>query len=233
MTTTHEVGQPSHDGGLSDLVAVLDRLRSPGGCPWYAQQTHRTLARYAVEEAHELADALAGDDRDHLVEELGDVLLQVVLHARLGQEHPTAPFDLDEVASGIAAKLRRRNPHVFGADARPVAVAEVEERWEALKAAEKSHRTGLLDGIPASLPALALATKAADRLERTGRADLLEPSSSSDPSASGGAARTPDDEVGEALLAIVVDARRTGVDPEAALRRVVSRAASAADRGTR
>ncbi|MCG7323348.1 MULTISPECIES: MazG family protein [Arsenicicoccus] len=217
MTTTDEVERPRPGERLLDLVAVMDRLRSPGGCPWDAEQTHESLAPYAVEEAHELADAIASGDREHLVEELGDVLLQVAFHARVGQEHATEPFDVDDVADAIITKLQRRHPHVF-ADAVVSGAADVEAGWEAIKALEKPDRTGLLDGIPASLPALALAAKTASRLERTGRGELL----------AAAAAPQPDD-VGAALLALVLDARGRGIDAEQALRGTVLRLAATAD----
>lgn len=217
MATTDEVERPRPGERLLDLVAVMDRLRSPGGCPWDAEQTHESLAPYAVEEAHELADAIASGDREHLVEELGDVLLQVAFHARVGQEHATEPFDVDDVADAIITKLQRRHPHVF-ADAVVSGAADVEAGWEAIKALEKPDRTGLLDGIPASLPALALAAKTASRLERTGRGELL----------AAAAAPQPDD-VGAALLALVLDARGRGIDAEQALRGTVLRLAATAD----
>lgn len=217
MTTTDEVERPRPGERLLDLVAVMDRLRSPGGCPWDAEQTHESLAPYAVEEAHELADAIASGDREHLVEELGDVLLQVAFHARVGQEHATEPFDVDDVADAIITKLQRRHPHVF-ADAVVSGAADVEAGWEAIKALEKPDRTGLLDGIPASLPALALAAKTASRLERTGRGELLA-----------AAAAPQGDGVGAALLALVLDARGRGIDAEQALRGTVLRLAATAD----
>ncbi|WP_286957873.1 MULTISPECIES: MazG family protein [Arsenicicoccus] len=217
MTTTDEVERPRPGERLLDLVAVMDRLRSPGGCPWDAEQTHESLAPYAVEEAHELADAIASGDREHLVEELGDVLLQVAFHARVGQEHATEPFDVDDVADAIITKLQRRHPHVF-ADAVVSGPADVEAGWEAIKALEKPDRTGLLDGIPASLPALALAAKTASRLERTGRGELLA-----------AAAAPQGDDVGAALLALVLDARGRGIDAEQALRGTVLRLAATAD----
>ena len=98
---------------LLDLVAVMDRLRSPGGCPWDAEQTHESLVRYLIEEAHEAAEAIESGDRDHMVEELGDVLLQVAFQSRVGEEHAQAPFDIDDVAGAIVEKLLRRHPHVF------------------------------------------------------------------------------------------------------------------------
>ena len=111
--TPSESSTDSPPSALADLVAVMDRLRSPGGCPWDAEQTHASLVPYLLEEAHEAAEAIESGDRDHIVEELGDVLLQVVFQARVGQEHPDAPFDLEVIAAGLASKLRRRHPHVF------------------------------------------------------------------------------------------------------------------------
>ena len=167
----------SHDvpgARLLDLVAVMDRLRSPGGCPWDAAQTHESLVPYLVEEAYEAAEAIETGDRAAMREELGDVLLQVVFHARVAQEHPREPFDVDEVADGIVAKLVSRHPHVFAVadgdgDARRDAAESVEVSWEVLKAAEKA-RSSVLDGVPAALPALARADKVLGRLERAGLA---------------------------------------------------------------
>ena len=192
---------------LLDLVAVMDRLRSPGGCPWDAQQTHESLVPYLLEEAHEAVEAIESGDRAHMAEELGDVLLQVVFHARVAQEHPDAPFGIDDVAGGIVEKLVRRHPHVF-ADVDADTAAEVSANWEQIKAEEKAGRTAVLDGIPAGLPALARADKAASRLHRAGLSALAE-------QAAGGTA------VGARLMALVLEARGRGEDPEAALRAVV------------
>ena len=192
---------------LLDLVAVMDRLRSPGGCPWDAQQTHESLVPYLLEEAHEAVEAIESGDRAHMAEELGDVLLQVVFHARIAQEHPDAPFGIDDVAGGIVEKLVRRHPHVF-ADVDADTAAEVSANWEQIKAEEKAGRTSALDGIPAGLPALARADKAASRLHRAGLSALAE-------QAAAGTA------VGARLLALVLEARGRGEDPEAALRAVV------------
>jgi XTP/dITP diphosphohydrolase len=142
---------------LLDLVAVMDRLRTE--CPWDREQTHRSLARYLLEETYETLEAIDTGDEAHLREELGDLLLQVVFHARVASESPSsaggAGFTIDDVAGGIVDKLVHRHPHVFaGLD-----VAdrdEVEANWETLKAAEKG-RASVLEGIPAALPALALA----------------------------------------------------------------------------
>ena len=203
---------------LLDLVAVMDRLRSPGGCPWDAEQTHESLVPYLIEESHEAVEAIESGDRAHMTEELGDLLLQVLFHARVAQEDPQAPFGIDDVAGGIVEKLVRRHPHVF-ADVDADTAAEVAANWEHIKAAEKADRTSVLDGIPAGLPALARADKAASRLERAGLSALAR-------DAADGA------DLGARLMALVLEARSRGEDPEGALRAVVrSLEQAAADAG--
>jgi XTP/dITP diphosphohydrolase len=192
---------------LLDLVAVMDRLRSPGGCPWDAEQTHESLVPYLIEETHEVVEAIELGDRTHMVEELGDLLLQVAFHARVGQEHPDSPFGIDDIAGGIVEKLVRRHPHVF-ADVEAETSQQVADNWEQIKAAEKPHRTSPLDGIPQDLPALARANKAAARLSTAGRFDLAE-------------AAAAGDDLGSRLFALVLEARDNGQDPEAALRAAV------------
>jgi XTP/dITP diphosphohydrolase len=123
---------------LLDLVAVMDRLRSPGGCPWDREQTHASLAPYLLEETYETLEAIDSGDRAHLREELGDLLLQVVFHARVAAEHPLDPWTVDDVAAGITDKLVRRHPHVF-ADASAESAAHVEAAWDRLKAPEKER----------------------------------------------------------------------------------------------
>lgn len=197
---------------LLDLVAVMDTLRSPGGCPWDAEQTHESLLPYLLEEAHEVMEAVDLGDRAHLREELGDLLLQVAFHARVAQEHASEPFGIDDVAAGIVGKLVSRHPHVFG-DVDAASADEVERNWEQLKAAEK-QRTGLFEGIPAALPALARAQKMLGRVEklRPGALDEVAPDDS-----------TPQGRVAGELLAIVRSARAEGVDAEAALRAALGR----------
>lgn len=199
---------------LLDLVAVMDRLRSPGGCPWDAGQTHESLVPYLIEEAHELVEAIETGDREHIQEELGDVLLQVAFHARMAQEHTESPFGIDDVAGGIVDKLVRRHPHVF-AEGDAVTAEDVAIGWEQIKAAEKPHRSSPMDGIPEGLPALARANKATDRLDQAGLEDLA-------------VAAAQGDGVGPRLLALVLEAREAGVDPEAALRAVVRELEAAA-----
>lgn len=200
---------------LLDAVAVMDRLRSPGGCPWDAEQTHASLAPYAVEEAHELAEVAETGDRDALVEELGDVLLQVLFHARVGTEGTLgAPFDIDDVAATLIAKLVRRHPHVF-ADGDASTPDEVNRRWDEIKATEKP-RSSVLEGIPATLPALARVQKVLARAERAG-IDVAPA-----PAGPAGSAHTtppgPATSVADDLLAAVRRARAEGIDAEAALR---------------
>jgi len=156
---------------LLDAVAVMDRLRSPGGCPWDAEQTHRSLLPYLLEEAYEAAQAIEDGDTGGLCEELGDVLLQVLFHARLAAEQ-TPPWTVDDVADGLVTKLVGRHPHVF-ADARVTDAAHVVLRWEELKAAEK-QRLSVTDGVPLSMAALALAAKLRRRAAKVGvPTDLL------------------------------------------------------------
>jgi XTP/dITP diphosphohydrolase len=179
----------------------MDRLASPGGDPWKRQQTHQSLAPYLLEESYEAYDAIVAADLPALREELGDVLLQVVLHARLAEDLPEDErWSIDDVAGGLVEKMIRRNPHVFAGET----VADVDEiidNWERIKKAEKS-RDSVLDGIAASQPALSLAAKILQRAERAGVAAPL----SSGPG------------LGETLLRLVADARSQGLDAEAALR---------------
>ncbi len=200
---------------LLDLVAVMDRLRSPGGCPWDAEQTHRSLLPYLVEEAYETVEAVETDNLDGLREELGDLLLQVVFHSRLGEEHPDKPWSVDDVAAGIVDKLVARHPHVFAPRPDGVTSAdEVEARWDELKRAEKG-RTSAVDGVPLAQPALALAAKLVGRATRAG-VDVPVP-------AAGWPDELTEETVGAALLALVVAAAEAGVEPEAALRAAARR----------
>lgn len=193
---------------LDELVAVMARLRGPGGCPWDGEQTHASLAPYAIEEAHELVEAIEAGDDEHLREELGDVLLQVVFHADIARAE--GRFDLDDIARSLTEKLRRRHPHVF-ADVAVDGVGDVVANWDAIKRAEKPERGSALDGIPASLPALARAEKT---IRRAGRAGLALPAET----AADASAPETEDELGRALLALVRGAADRGLDAERALR---------------
>ncbi|MGH3906757.1 MAG: MazG family protein [Pseudonocardiaceae bacterium] len=206
--------------GLLDAVAVMDRLRSPGGCPWDAEQTHSSLMPYLIEETYELYQALEDGDTDALREELGDVLLQVLFHARVAQEKGGG-FDIDAVATELVAKLVSRHPHVFARSEQVRTAAEQEIRWEQLKRTEK-RRDSSVDGVALAQPALALAAKLVSRTARAGLpADLLP------------AGR---DGTGVALFALAGAAKLAGEDPEAAVRTVTRRFADdvrAAERSAR
>jgi XTP/dITP diphosphohydrolase len=196
---------------LQQLVAVMDRLRSPGGCPWDAEQTHESLIKFLLEESYEFIEAVETQDREAMREELGDVLLQVYFHARMAQEHSSDPFSIEDVAQTVAEKLIRRHPHVF-AEAEDLSSDEVLENWEALKAIEKG-RTSAVDGVPVGQPALPLVTKLLYRAEKN-RLKLDLPSKIHEPIDA-----TPQ-AVGEVLLATIAWASEHGVDPEGALRLV-------------
>jgi XTP/dITP diphosphohydrolase len=210
--TTPASGEP-----LLEFLAVMRQLRAE--CPWKREQTHRSLARYLLEEAHETLEAIdSGDatgDWDHLREELGDLLLQVYFHAVVAEE--TGAFTINHVARGITEKMHRRNPHVFGPpDSRgPMDAAAVNDVWQAIKEREKP-RTSVTDGLPETLPALLYAAKV---VERTG-SDV------------GPTIRLPAPEeevtserrrIGDDLLELVREAVAAGVDPEQALRDAVRR----------
>jgi XTP/dITP diphosphohydrolase len=196
---------------LLDVVAVMDRLRSPGGCPWDAEQTHTSLMPYLLEEAYEAYDALADGDAEALREELGDVLLQVAFHARLAEEDDDEPWSVDDVAGDLVAKLVRRHPHVF-AGHEVSGVEELHVNWDRIKREEKS-RTSALDGVAQSQPSLSLVAKYLSRVEREGVTVAV-------PDLPAGVAAPADDHaLGDLLFALVAAARAQGLDAEAALRR--------------
>jgi tetrapyrrole methylase family protein / MazG family protein len=211
-----------------DLVRVMARLRDPGGgCPWDLEQTHRTLRRYVLEEAYEVAEAIDTGDPDKLREELGDLLLQVVFHAQLAAEEGV--YEVDDVCATIVEKLIRRHPHVFG-EVKAETPDEVLNNWQAIKAAEKGNqdRVSILDGIPASLPALMAAMEVSRRAVKAGfewpdvggvldkveeefaelRAEVEADAPKEKVSA----------ELGDLLFTLVNVGRRIGVEPEDALR---------------
>jgi XTP/dITP diphosphohydrolase len=192
------VADPGDPEPLLQFREVMRRLRAE--CPWKAEQTHRSLVRYLLEETHETVEAIETGDADHLREELGDLLLQVYFHAAVAEE--AGGFTIDDVARDITAKMVRRNPHVFG-DAASGTPDEINDAWQAIKAAEKD-RSDPTEGLPASLPALLYADKVLDRLARAGRPVV--------PAGEG---------FGERLLALVAEARAAGIDPEQALRDTV------------
>jgi XTP/dITP diphosphohydrolase len=196
------------DSQLQRLVEVMDRLRSPGGCAWDAEQTHESLIKYLLEESYEFIDAIETDDRAGMREELGDVLLQVYFHSRIAQDHPTDPFSIEDVAGAIADKLMSRHPHVF----ENLAVSgteEIIENWEVIKAREKG-RTSAIDGIAMAQPALPLVAKIFYRAEKY-KVDLDVPQYESEQEVN-------EKSVGEALASVIAWAHENGIDPENALR---------------
>ena len=194
---------------LQRLVEVMDQLRSPGGCPWDAEQTHESLIKYLLEESYEFIDTVAESDRAGMREELGDVLLQVYFHSRIAQDHPTDPFSIEDVAQIITEKLISRHPHVFG-DKKVSGSDEVVANWEEIKAKEKG-RTSALDGVAISQPALSLINKLLYRAEKYG-IDITVPKhhDESSPATS--------ESVGNELLAVIAWAHKNGINPEDALR---------------
>ena len=212
-------GEPVPGGRLLELVAVMDRLRSPGGCPWDARQTHASLVEYLVEEAYETVEAIDEGDRDGLREELGDLLLQVVFHARIAAEDPVDPWTIDEVAGGIVDKLVARHPHVFG-EATAETAEQVEANWHAMKAKEKG-RESVTDGIPSALPSLVYAGKVLSRSQSL--ASSL-PGLRGEVRADAAMADVLDEEAfGDLLLALVALGRERGFDAESAARRAARR----------
>jgi XTP/dITP diphosphohydrolase len=194
---------------LLDAVAVMDRLRSPGGCPWDAEQTHVSLGKYLLEEAYEAYEAIEEGDSESLREEMGDVLLQVLFHARLAQESEGG-WSIDDAAGGLVDKLVNRHPHVFGDEAGVQAVSpeSLDKTWDQIKTAEKG-RLSVTDGVPLGQPSLSLAAKLQRRAVRGGLpVDLLT---------SGGG------DLGDRIFALVAEAVGDGVEAEAELRTAARR----------
>ena len=211
-------GRP-HGEKVLELVAVMDRLRSPGGCPWDARQTHASLVEYLIEEAYEAVEAIESDDDPGLREELGDLLLQVVFHARIAQERGDEGWDIDDVADGIVEKLIRRHPHVF-ADEQAETAEQVEANWHALKAKEKG-RASVTDGIPENLPALVRASKVHSRSEVI--QERLPDAPAQERAAQLVASLESEDALGDVLFAITSSAHSRHWDAERALRQAVRR----------
>jgi len=194
---------------LTRLREVMDKLRSPGGCPWDAEQDHISLLKFLLEESYEFIEAVEENDRDAMQEELGDLLLQVYFHSRMAEEDKEQPFNIEDVAKGVADKLIRRHPHVFS-DTVVSSSTEVLENWEAQKAIEKG-RTSAIDGVPLAQPALPLVSKLLYRASKSNyQLSIAKP------------VKLPDgidqDQFGELLLGLISQAAEKGLDPEAALR---------------
>lgn len=200
---------------LDQLIQTAHTLRNPGGCPWDAEQTHQSLTKYLLEETYELLDAIETNNREEIIEELGDVLYQVIFHTDLAQTGSLGqPFDIQDVAAKANEKMKSRHPHVFGTEEelekyKAETGDDVMLNWDNHKAKEKPHRQSILDGIPQALPALALADKVLGKAEKAGLIDATEehPIKISD-----------EEDLGRLLLAIVQSARAQGFEPERALR---------------
>ena len=199
---------------LDELIAVAHQLRAPGGCPWDAEQTHRSLVQYLLEETYELIEAIEKGSRDEVLEELGDVLYSVIFHADLAAAGSLGePFDIQDVAEVSIAKMKNRHPHVFGTPEelekyKANTGDEVMLNWDNHKKREKPERVSVLDGVPQQLPALALANKVLGKAEKIGLID----------GDGGGVPVSDETQLGGLLLAIVASARSAGLDPERALR---------------
>ncbi len=212
---------------VDELLQIMKRLRDPrGGCPWDLEQTFATIAPYTIEEAYEVADAIAREDRAALCDELGDLLFQVAFHAQMAEE--SGAFGFADVVASICDKMRRRHPHVFG-DAHVASAAHQTRAWEEQKARERaaSERSGTLDDVPLALPALMRAAKLGRRAARVGfdwpdatgaRAKIDEELRELDAEIGSGSAQGRAHEVGDLLFSVVNLARHLDVDPEAALR---------------
>ena len=193
---------------LVRLAEVMDRLRSPGGCPWDAEQTHESLLKYLLEESYEFVESVESGNRLDMREELGDILLQVYFHSRIAEEHDEDPFTVDDVARVVADKLISRHPHVFS-DAKVSSSGDVLENWEKIKRAEKG-RTSAHDGVPTGQPALPLAAKLIYRAQKNHLATPEVPNREI----------SPDEKaLGKELLSLISWAVEQGLDPEVALRK--------------
>jgi len=194
---------------LIRLREVMDKLRSPGGCPWDAEQDHRSLLKYLLEESYEFIEAVEDNDRIAMQEELGDLLLQVFFHARVAEDDKDQPFNIEDIAKGIADKLERRHPHVFGGTSVKDS-AEVLENWEKQKAEEKG-RTSAIDGVPIAQPALPLIAKLLYRADKFDYKLSIDQDFKLNESIDA-------DSFGKLMLGIIAQAVELGIDPEASLR---------------
>ena len=208
---------------FDELVSIIARLRAPNGCKWDREQTHKSLKQNFIEETYEALDAIDDDDMTHLKEELGDVLLQVVLHSQIASEENA--FTIDDVAEGISKKLVHRHPHVFG-DVKVSSTSEILDNWEKLKKEEKPHRTSAMDGISSSLPALFGAYKISKKAVKTGfewpNVESLKECIKSEfeefnEAVKEGNQTHMEEEMGDILFAVVNLARWYKINPEIAL----------------
>ena len=221
---------------FSDLVAIMHRLRAPGGCPWDAEQTHESLRPYLLEEAYEVLEALDHGSDDELRDELGDVLLQVVFHSELASER--GAFGIRDVVENISAKLVRRHPHVF-ADTEVSSAKEVERNWAAIKKEERKgqvdRKASAIDGIPRALPALTRAHRIGEKASAVGfdwntaidvRRKVDEELAEADAAAAAGDAEAFTEEIGDLLFAVTSWARLSGSHAEVALEKALAKFSS-------
>jgi MazG family protein len=215
---------PADSDGLTRLRKVVHDLRSPGGCPWDREQTHQTLLPNLIEEAYEALEAIQNNDPEHMCEELGDLLLQVVLHAEIASE--SGAFDLDRIACGISEKLIRRHPHVYG-ESSVTDTPGVLRQWDEIKKSEKAKTSGaFLDGIPAALPSLSRAVKIQKKVAKVGfdwpdaagvidkiREETIEV----DHARAAGDSAAVAEEIGDLLFSVANLARKLNFDPEVLL----------------
>jgi MazG family protein len=221
MTDDEMIDSPDGAGQLDRLRAIMHRLRAPGGCPWDAEQTHASLVPNLIEETYETVDTIRRGDMEHLREELGDLLLQVIFHSELAEE--AGHFNLDDVARGISDKLVRRHPHVFASSAADTPDA-VLKQWDEIKRAEKGHqREPYLHGVGKGLPALLRAAKLQKKAAKTGfdwpdasgvLAKIREELDELADAMEIGEATAVDEELGDLMFSVVNLARFRGTDPE-------------------
>lgn len=210
--------KPPTKNGVAGLIELMDLLRSKDGCPWDNEQTHQSLIEYLLEESYEFAEAVESGNRQAIREELGDVLLQVVFHSKIAQEHSKDPFNIDDVADVITNKLIKRHPHIFS-DSKDLTSLEVENNWEMIKQKEK-NRTSITDGVPVAMPALMHADKLITRVKsvKDKIAQVKETQSVRDVKKD----LNSEAEVGQFLLSFVAMCNERGIDSEAALRKAIS-----------
>ena len=210
--------KPPAKNGVAGLIELMDLLRSKDGCPWDNEQTHQSLIEYLLEESYEFAEAVESGHRQAIREELGDVLLQVVFHSKIAQEHSQDPFNIDDVADVITNKLIKRHPHIFS-DSKDLTSLEVENNWEMLKQKEK-NRTSITDGVPVAMPALMHADKLITRVKsvKDEIAQVKENQLVNDVKKD----LNSETEVGQFLLSFVAMCNERGIDSESALRKAIS-----------
>ena len=218
------------DSSFEDLVAIMRRLRAPGGCPWDAEQTHESLTRYLLEESYEVIEAIDAKSPEHLKEELGDLLLQPVFHAAIAEE--SGEFTINDVLKTLCEKLIRRHPHVFGNMDIKDSNAQI-ENWERIKKEEKGEeRKSAISGIPPHLPALLKAQKLTEKAARVGFdwehvdqvvAKVMEELHEFEEAMAEGDNSHMEDELGDLLFAIVNLGRFLSINPEDALRKTIRR----------